>query len=102
MIREMTKQNLKDINKTNHSFRIIGKIIPVFSEGVWSFSECLFEKNYPNDEEQWEDYVDNPDKIIFLYYDDADCVGIIIHGMVTNFPVDKNEPSCNLPANSVC
>jgi streptothricin acetyltransferase len=58
---------------------IIGKIIPVFSEGTWSFSECLyekeFEKTYSNDEEQWEDYIDNPDKEIFLYYDNNSCVG---------------------------
>ena len=81
MIKEMTEQNLKDINKTNHPFRIIGKIVPIFSDGAWSFSECLFEKEfektYPNDEERWEDYIGNPDKIVFFYYCNDDCAGQI-------------------------
>ena len=81
MIKEVTMENLKDINKSNQPFKIIGKIVPVFSEGVWSFSECLYEqesvKVYDDEEEQWEDYIGNPDKTIFLYYDDADCVGLI-------------------------
>ena len=81
MIKEITQQNLQDINKSNHPFPIIGKIVPVYSGGAWSFSECLFEKEYekeyPNDEEQWEDYIDNPFKTIFFYYDNADCVGQI-------------------------
>ena len=46
MIREVTMQNLKDIDKANQPFRIVGKIVPVFSEGVWSFSECLYEKEF--------------------------------------------------------
>jgi streptothricin acetyltransferase len=79
MIIEITPQNLKDINKPNQSFEIIGKIIPVFSDGVWSYSEYLYdkpaEKTYPADEEHWEEYINNPDKIIFFYYDNDDCVG---------------------------
>ena len=82
MIKEITQQNLKDVNKSNQSFTVIGKIVPVFSDGVWSFSELLFEteyeKEYGDDEEQWEDYIGNPDKTIFLYYDNDDGVGQII------------------------
>ena len=82
MIKELTRQNIPDINKPNQPFKIIGKIIPVFSGEAWSFSEHLYEeeseKLYPNDEEQWEDYIDNPDKTIFLYYDNADCVGQVV------------------------
>ena len=81
MIKEITQQNLQDINKPNQSFPIIGKIIPVYLNGAWSFSECLFEKGYekeyPSDEEQWEDYINNPDKTIFFYYNNTDCVGQI-------------------------
>lgn len=32
-------------------------------------------KKYPDDDEQWESYIDNPEKIIFLYYDDSECIG---------------------------
>ena len=81
MIKEITKQNLQDINKPNQPFAIIGKIVPVYSDGAWSFTEYLFEKEYeyefPNDEEQWEDYIGNPQKTVFFYYDNSDCVGQI-------------------------
>jgi len=79
MIVEMKSENLKDINTPNQPFAIIGKIIPTFIDGVWSFSECLYEqtyeKSYPYDDGQWESYINNPDKVIFLYYDNNVCVG---------------------------
>jgi len=79
MIVEMAHNNLQDINKANQPFDVIGKIIPEFIDGVWSFSECVYEeayeKSYPNDEEVWEEYINNPDKIIFLCYDNNDCIG---------------------------
>ena len=81
MIKELTRHNLQDINKPNQPFTIIGKIIPVFSNGAWSYTEHMFEtereKSYPSDEEQWEDYIGSPDKAVFLYYNGADCVGQI-------------------------
>ena len=81
MIEEITHQNMKDINKSNQFFDIIGKIVPVFIDGKWSFSEVLYEnpyeKIYPADEEQWEDYIGNPDKTIYFYYKDNDCAGQI-------------------------
>jgi len=79
MIIEMTHNNLQDINKANQPFDVIGKIVPKFVDGVWSFSECVYdesyEKSYPNDDEDWGDYIDNPNKIVFFCYDDDDCVG---------------------------
>ena len=81
MIKKITPYNLKDVNKPNQPFKVIGRIIPEFSNGTWSFSEEMFEnefeKEYPNDEEQLEDYINNPDKAVFLFYDAADCVGQI-------------------------
>ena len=79
MIKEMTIHNLKDVNKPNQAFEIIGRIIPVFAEGVWSFTESLYEKayekRYPDDAVQWEEYIDNANQAIFFYYDNNDCVG---------------------------
>ena len=81
MIEEITLKSLKDINKSNQPFDIIGKIISVFIDGTWSFSECLYdnsyEKIYLDDEEQWEDYIGNPDKTVFFYYDSNECAGQI-------------------------
>ena len=79
MIIKMGFENLRDINKPNQPFDIVGKIIPVYIDEAWSFSECLYEnpyeKSFPNDDEKWEKYIDNPDKIIFLFYDGDNCVG---------------------------
>jgi len=79
MIVELTHYNLQDINKANQPFDVIGKIIPEFTNGAWSFSEYIYkepyEKSYENDEEVWEEYINNPDKIFFLYYDNDECVG---------------------------
>jgi len=82
MIVEMTSKNLQDVNKSNQTFDVIGRIIPMLIGGIWSFSECLYassyEKSYPNDERQREDYIDSPDKIVFLYYVDDECVGQVV------------------------
>jgi len=81
MITAITHQNMKDINKANQAFQVIGKIVPVFNNDVWSFSECLFdtphEKHYPVEQLKCEDYIDNPEQIIYFYYDGDECVGQI-------------------------
>lgn len=46
MIVKIKHENLKDVNKPNQPFDIIGKIIPIFTDEVWSFSECLYERPY--------------------------------------------------------
>jgi len=82
MIIEMTLRNLQAIHKSNQPFDVIGRIVPMFADGAWSFSECLYvdsyEKSYPNEERQWEDYIDNPDRVVFLYYNNGECVGQVI------------------------
>ena len=81
MIEEINHDNIKDINKPNQPFNIIGRIIPEFKDGVWSFTECLYEKPYekfyPNDEEQYENYINNPDQTVYFYYDNGECAGQI-------------------------
>jgi streptothricin acetyltransferase len=81
LIVEITPQNVCDINKPNQSFDVIGKIIPAYANGKWSFTEHLYEKpyrkNYPDDDENWMEYIDNPDKIIFFYYHNNECIGQI-------------------------
>ena len=46
MIVEIAHYNLQDINKANQPFDVIGKIIPEFIDGAWSFSECMYEEPY--------------------------------------------------------
>ena len=75
-------QCLADINKANQPFKIIGKIKPVFANGIWTYTEEIYEqsniKTYPDDTCDYADYVDNPDKTIFLAYSDTECVGQIV------------------------
>ena len=63
-------------------FVIIGKIKPTFDNENWSYTEEIYEqpyiKEYPSDSFDYTVYIDNPDKIIFLAYSDAECVGQIV------------------------
>lgn len=83
MIEEINLSNIKDINNSNQPFDVIGKIIPAFKDDIWTFTEFLYdkpyEKYYPNDDEDnYEDYINNPDKIIYFYYDNNnECIGQI-------------------------
>lgn len=82
MIVELTKDKIVDVNKANQVFLLIGEIIPRYENGTWSYLEKLFpepkEKYYPDDDEDWELYIENPDKAIFLDYENGRCVGQII------------------------
>ena len=79
---ELSLCNLNDINKANQPFEIIGKIIPTFANGKWTFTEELVEqlyvKEYPNDNGDYSGYIGNHDKTVFLAYIDGDCIGQII------------------------
>ena len=81
MIKEINKQNLTDINKPNQPFDVIGKIVPVYQDGHWSYTECLFdepyEKRYDDDDIEPAHYINNPERIIYFCYDNNECVGQI-------------------------
>lgn len=61
--------NLSDINKPNQPFEIIGKIKPIFSDGIWTYTEELYEQTYTkacaNDTFDYATYIDNNDKAVF-------------------------------------
>lgn len=79
---KMNRQNLVDINKANQPFEIIGKIKPTFADGIWTYTEELYEqsgrKAYPDDSWDCAAYMDNPDKAIFFAYSHGKCVGQIV------------------------
>ncbi len=79
---KINQQNLADINKANQPFEIIGKIKPTFADGVWTYTEEIYEQSYmkvyTNDLCDYADYIDNPDKIIYFVYSGTDCIGQII------------------------
>lgn len=85
MITEMKAGHLKDIDKPSEPFEVIGKIIPRYENENWTFTELLYEapylKSYQDEEDEEDEeadcleYIDNTDKIIYLYYQDDKCVG---------------------------
>lgn len=79
---KINSQNLADINKANQPFEVIGKIKPVFADGIWTYTEQIYERSYmkayPNDPLDYAVYIDNPDKTVFFAYSDAECIGQII------------------------
>ena len=71
--------------KPSEPFEVIGKIIPRYENENWTFTELLYEapylKSYQDEEDEEDEeadcleYIDNTDKIIYLYYQDDKCVG---------------------------
>ena len=51
-----SQQNFTDINKANQLFEVIGKIKSVFINGLWTYTEEIYEQSnikvYPDD--TWE------------------------------------------------
>ncbi len=77
----MSHKHLCDINKPNEPFLIFGKLIPSFINGQWTWTEEIYEipyeKWYPNDELDYSEYIDNPDKIVYMAYVGNQCIGQI-------------------------
>lgn len=79
---KINQENLKDINKANQPFEIIGRINPTLAGGVWAYTEELYEqpyiKAYPNELCDYNVYIDNTDQTIFFAYLNAECIGQIV------------------------
>lgn len=82
MITEISIENIKDINKANEPFLVVGKIIPRFENEVWTYTELLYNdaflKSYPDDKTDFENYINNSEKTIYFFYDNDNCVGQIV------------------------
>jgi streptothricin acetyltransferase len=77
----MDVNSMNDINKPNQSFLVFGKIIPSYINGKWMWTEEALEKpyqkRYPEEPLDYFDYVESPDKIMYLAYIGSKCVGRI-------------------------
>ncbi|WP_214805767.1 MULTISPECIES: GNAT family N-acetyltransferase [unclassified Exiguobacterium] len=80
-IQPLMEQSITIINDTNESFPIIGKIIPIFLKGAWSYDEELYdtptEIRFPDDKLDWSTYIDSSEKIILLAFHEDTCIGQI-------------------------
>ena len=69
------------VNKANEPFPVIGKILPSFFKGAWSYEEQLYENpletSFPDDQLQWNEYIDSEKKVVFLAFHAGECIGHI-------------------------
>lgn len=81
VIKPLTNQFINIVNNANESFPISGKIIPSFSNGIWSYEEQLYdtpsEIRFPDDKLDWSPYIDSNQKIVLLAFHEDACIGQI-------------------------
>ncbi|GGN94661.1 GNAT family N-acetyltransferase [Saccharibacillus kuerlensis] len=72
-------EHIPYINDMNEAFPIFGRLVPRLEEGVWSHKEELFGStqisSFPDDRLEWNEYIGSDQKIIFLAFYGAKCVG---------------------------
>lgn len=80
-INPLKNQSTNIINDANEPFPIIGKILPIFLNGIWSYEEELYdtptETRFPNDKLDWSTYIDSNEKIVLLAFHEDTCIGQI-------------------------
>jgi streptothricin acetyltransferase len=80
MIIKMNQFNMKDYKNPNECFVVSGRIIPSFKNNVWKYTEEIFSepyfKKYEDDEIEIS-YIEEEGKVVFLYYDENNCIGRI-------------------------
>lgn len=81
IIKLLENQTIIITNDTNEPFSIIGKILPSFSNGVWSYEEELYdtpsEIRFPDDKLDWSAYIDSNEKVVLLAFHEDACIGQI-------------------------
>ena len=81
-IEALRQEILGDIGRANEPFALIGRIVPALKDGVWSYTEELFEKPvmklYPPEEADWAAYLADPSRAAFLAYEEDRCIGQIV------------------------
>ncbi|MCC5892070.1 GNAT family N-acetyltransferase [Exiguobacterium sp.] len=80
-IQALNEDSVSVVNEANDPFPVIGKIIPSFSDGVWTYEEQLYgkvqETRFPDDSLDWSEYINREDKQVFLAFDETACIGQI-------------------------
>ncbi|MEK4667788.1 GNAT family N-acetyltransferase [Niallia sp. FSL R7-0271] len=80
-VKPFQREHISIINKTNEPFSIIGRLIPSFNNGKWTYEEELYEHTsytkFPDDNLEWDDYINKENKIIFLAFIGDEYIGQI-------------------------
>jgi ribosomal protein S18 acetylase RimI-like enzyme len=79
---EISADNIGDVNKTDTTHEINSKIVPFIENGNFSYIieeiDPPYHKTYEEDNIDYTEYIDNPDKIVFLAYADGVPAGQIV------------------------
>lgn len=77
----MSNEHLAFFGQANEPFQVIGKVLPHFENGLWSWTEEIYpkakEKQYPMEHLDWTNYIGNPRKAVYMCFDEDVCVGQI-------------------------
>ena len=79
-IKECNKETVKDINKVNGKFTIDSQLNVELKDNKITYTICdvlPYEKCYKSEDKNYEDYLDDPDRIVYLAY-----YGNIIAGQI--------------------
>ena len=61
---KLNSDTLKDMNKANEPFEIIGKLKPTFVNDEWTYTEEIYDysylHSYPNEDCDYSLYIENP------------------------------------------
>ncbi|MBB5181540.1 GNAT superfamily N-acetyltransferase [Planomicrobium koreense] len=80
-IKPLEEKLIGMVNNANEPFPVIGKILPSFTGGAWSYEEQLAEHQsetrFPDDQLEWETYIDSEQKVVFLAFLAEACIGQI-------------------------
>ena len=82
MIIALDTAHIADANRPNEPFQIIGRLIPTYTHGGWQAEEELLPephmKTYEEEEIDWTQYINQPDKHVFLAYEEKQFAGRIV------------------------
>ncbi|WP_214702010.1 MULTISPECIES: GNAT family N-acetyltransferase [unclassified Exiguobacterium] len=80
-IKELIEEDINRVNDANDPFPIIGRIMPRYMNGKWTYVEELdkevTEITFPDDRLDWKQYIGHDNRILFLAMDADECVGQI-------------------------
>lgn len=81
IIKPLEEKFIGIVNDANEPFPVIGKILPSFFDGAWSYEVQLYENksetSFPDDQLEWKEYIDSEKKVVFLAFHKEECIGQI-------------------------
>ncbi|MCT4787381.1 GNAT family N-acetyltransferase [Exiguobacterium aestuarii] len=80
-LKELEASLINQVNDANNPFPIIGRMIPSYINGEWTYIEELDhdvkEISFPDDQINWHGYMSQDNRIVYVAMDADECVGQI-------------------------